>query len=268
MALGLLLAGPTAAELMLTAVREEPLLAVALPAEVNWSASEKLARTMVVHTRDSMAPRARIAVESDALIWRALCRVVRREHRDLLVVGSAHDAEDGHVRLGRSARQLFDHLECPLAVAPRGLAGRTTARLRRIGVGFDGGPESQAALALATSIAAAAESELEVWGAVDDSVAPGLRVPPVERKALNERQLESALARDLDSAKDEGIATKIAVTVGMPTDVLSDLGERVDLLVIGSAHSGRTGRLQLGATGRALLRYAACPMLVVPRPPD
>ncbi|HSO98065.1 MAG TPA: universal stress protein [Solirubrobacteraceae bacterium] len=244
-ALGSLLARPTSAELTLIAVREEPLLAVSLPAEANWATSERQARTMLAQTRDAMAPHARTVVESDVLIWRALRRAVRRDHRDLLVVGSARDADDGRVRLGRSARELVDHLECPLAVAPSGMADRENPRLDRIGVGFDGGPASRAALGLATSIASAAGAELEVWGAVEDS-----------------------LERELAPASGNGGPTEVHVRVGMPTDVLCELGSRVDLLVIGSGHSGRSGRVQLGGTGRALLHYAPCPMLVVPRPPD
>jgi nucleotide-binding universal stress UspA family protein len=138
-ALALLLAGDSADELMLIAVREEPLLAVALPPEVGWAATEKLARTMLVQTRDSMAPDARIMVKSDLLVWRALCRVVQREHRDLLVVGSAHDADDGYVRLGTNARELLDRLECPLAIAPSGMRDRETPGLAESGSGSTAG---------------------------------------------------------------------------------------------------------------------------------
>jgi nucleotide-binding universal stress UspA family protein len=244
-ALGSLLAGPTAAELMLIAVREEPLVVVALPAEQNWATSEQQARIMLAKTRDSMVPDARTTVASDTLVWRGLRRVAHREHRDLLVVGSAHNADDGHVRLGRSAAELMAHLECPLAVAPSGMASREVSCLERIGVGFDGRPESQAALGLAASIASAAGAELLIRRVVDDQ-APGM--PGAEGIA--------------------SVPTNVRVEVGMPTDVLSELGNQVDLLVIGSGHSRQPRRVQLGDTGRALLHYAPCPVLIVPRQHD
>lgn len=267
-ALGSLLAGPTEAELMLIAVREEPLLAVALPAEASWSTSEKQTRTMLAQTRDSMAPGARTVVESDTLVWRALRRVVRREHRDLLVVGSAHNAENGRVRLGRSAQELLSHLECPLTVAPSGTADNGNPRLERIGVGFHGGPESRTALALATSMASAAGAQLEVRGAVDGSASDDLSAEQLALRgdSIAAKQLLSALERDLAVARGNGVPTKVEVEVGMATDVLLELGDHVDLLVIGSGHSGRMGRVQLGGTGRALLHHAPCPILVVPRP--
>jgi nucleotide-binding universal stress UspA family protein len=52
----------------------------------------------------------------------------------------------------------------------------------------------------------------------------------------------------------------------MPTDVLSELSDRVAMLVLGSGRSCPAGRVQPGATGNAVLRLATCPVLVVPRP--
>jgi hypothetical protein len=83
---------------------------------------------MLAATRDSLAPDARIVVDSNALVWRGLCRVSEREHRDLLVVGSSRRAGDGQVRLGERAQDLLYHLECPLAVAPRGTSKRMMSR--------------------------------------------------------------------------------------------------------------------------------------------
>ena len=87
--LGSLLARAMGAELMLIAIHEEPVLPVALPGGASWTALEAQARAMLAETRDSLAPDARIMVQADVLVWRGLRRVVRHEHRDLLVVGSA-----------------------------------------------------------------------------------------------------------------------------------------------------------------------------------
>jgi hypothetical protein len=93
--LGSLLAHATGAELMLIAIQEEPLLPLALPDGMSWTALEERAQAMLAETRDSLAPDARIAVQSDVLVWRGLRHVVRLEHRDLLVVGSARDTRRG-----------------------------------------------------------------------------------------------------------------------------------------------------------------------------
>ena len=169
-ALGALLAREMDAELMLTAVHEEPVMQGLLPREVSWSALEKQAWATVAQARDEQAPNARIVVQSDALIWRGLRHVVRLDHRDLLVVGSARDSDAGRTGLGRSARELLGHLECPLAIAPAGIRETENLALKRIGVGFDRSPESQAALALARSIASAAGAAVEVRDVVDERV--------------------------------------------------------------------------------------------------
>jgi len=266
--LGSLLAPATGGELMLIAIHEEPLIPVALPGGMSWTALEKRALTTLAETRDSLAPGARIAVHADVLVWRGLRHVVRQEHRDLLVVGSAQETDAGHVRLGRSAGKLLGHLECPLAIAPSGFQQHTENGLERIGVGFDGTPGSRAALALAVSIAATTGAALEVRSAVDDGVAGGLRTEQImlEGNTVTERQLISAFERDLAATSGIDVPTNLDVRVGMPTDVLSELCDEVDLLVLGSGHSGPPGCVQPGGTGRGVLGLATCPVLVVPRP--
>lgn len=266
--LGSLLARATGAELMLIAIHEEPLVPVDLPGGMSWSTLQEQARAVLARTRDALAPDARIMVETDSLVWRGLRRVVRHAHRDLLVVGSAQDAEPGRVRLGRTAGELMGHLECPLAIAPSGFEHRSEQSLDRIGVGFDDSPESRAALNLAVSIASAAGAALEVREAVDDGVAGGLRTEQValEGNAITEHQLNSAFERACAATSGTGLTTNLEVEVGMPTDVLSALCERVDLLVYGSGHSAPPGRVQPGRTGEGLQRLAACPVLLAPRP--
>jgi nucleotide-binding universal stress UspA family protein len=169
-ALGALLAREMDAELLLIAVHEEPVMQGLLPREVSWSTLDKQAWATVAQARDEQVPNARIVVQSDALIWRGLRHAVRLEHRDLLVVGSAGDLDAGRTGLGRSARELLGHLECPLAIAPVGIREAGSLALTRIGVGFDGSPESEAALAVARSIASAAGAALEVRGVIEERV--------------------------------------------------------------------------------------------------
>ncbi len=266
--LGSLLARATGAGLMLIAVHEEPLVPVVLPGGMSWTALEERVRTTVAKTRDSLAPDARIMVQADVLVWRGLRHVVRHEHRDLLVVGSARKAHAGRVRLGRAATELLGHLECPLAIAPRSFQQHTKNRLARIGVGFDDTPESRVALDLAASIASTAGAALEVRGAIDDGMAGGLRTEQVvpDGQALTERQLVSAFERDLAATSGIDVPTRLEVEVGIPADVLSELCDQVDLVVLGSGHSAPRGRVQPGGTGRGVLGLATCPVIIAPRP--
>jgi len=164
--LGAAIARATGAELLLVAVHPDPL--IVLPRELGWMGSRTHAQASLRETRDALAPGARIDVETDWSVARALERVVKREQRDLLVLGSSRRGPEGCVRIGKRSRQLLCHSTCALAVAPRGLSARTPRELTRLGVGYDGGAEPRAALAVAGSIARAAGAELLVRGGVDD----------------------------------------------------------------------------------------------------
>jgi len=226
----------------------------------------KQAHATLSEKRDALAPDAGLAVQSDALVWRGLRHVAHARRCDVLVVGSAHDAEDGHVRLGRHARELQSHLECPLAVAPLGMR-LVGAPLQRIGVGYDGRAESAAAVRLAGALALAAQAELRVCAAVDREVVLSER-PRGELDGVVEARAASLDhdARALASAT--GARTGVEIVRAEAADALSDLCERVDLVVIGTCRTGLPGAVEAGRTGDALLRSAPCPVLLVPRPRD
>ena len=267
--LGAAIARLTGSELMLVAVHSEPL--VVLPSTMGFKSLRKEAQRTLREVRDSLAPEARIVVEADLSVPRALHRVVRREHRDLLVVGSSRHAPAGRVRIGKRTRQLLCHFECALAIAPRGTSANPDFRLERIGVGYDAGPESEAALAWAASVAGDGRADLRLLAVVDD------RLPTLFRSALTglvstewtdvigeyERQLRDHVAAATQGA---GVPLTSEVLRGRPADALLALADEVDLVVIGSRRWGPVDRLLLGSTGEALMHDAACPVLAVPRP--
>jgi nucleotide-binding universal stress UspA family protein len=270
-ALGMAMAHPTAAELMLVAVHSDPV--VLPPLGVNWSSLRREAHAALHKARTAHAPDARTLVETDFSVPRALQRVVRRERCDVLVLGSSRHAPKGRVRIGKRTRQLLCRFECPLAVAPRGLHKHPQLRLRRIGVGYDGGEESRAALDLAASIAIAARAKLTVQTVVDD------RMPPIwwsglAKAGVRIEQWQEAISAEADSRHDEaraaieatGARARTDVTRGRPADALLALSQQVDLLVIGSRRWGPVARVLLGSTGEALLHDANSSVLLVPRP--
>ena len=269
-ALGALLARAADGELLLVAVHPEPL--VVLPAELGWTAMRKQAEETLRQTRDEVAPGARTVVETDWSVPRALERVVAREHRNLLIMGSSRRGPQGRVRIGKRTRQLLCHFRCALAVAPRGLSSTPERRLAHIAVGYDGSEESQAALALAGSIAVAAGAKLSIRGVVDARL-PGVGWPSLGREQLEsiwweltEPMVDSLRARAQAAADATGAGAAVEVTRGRPADALMELGQQADLLVIGSRRWGAATRVLLGSTGEALLHDAGCPVLVVPRP--
>ncbi len=285
-ALGSALATATGAELLLAAVILDPL--VVLPEEMNLGALRKEAEKATRQVRDELAPGARVVVESDLFVARGLERIIRRDHRDLLVVGSSRHGHENEVMIGRCTRQLLHDAECALAVAPRGY--RTQAHeIKRIAVGYDGGPEAAEALALGAGIAAAAGGELVVCGVVDDRARPfgwsrlgtgAVIVPALGWEAIGSAGANADWEKVVESATEAlgvhlgaatralGVQARAEVRRGRPAAVLMDVGHDADLIIIGSRRWGPVARLLLGSTGEALLHGATCPVLVVPRPAD
>lgn len=263
-----LLGRATGAELMLVAAIDEPLVLLPAPEAGSWNTMNKQAREMLAETRDSLAPHSRIVVQAGAVVSRVLESVVSRHHQDMLVIGSGRHGTDGQVRLGQIAKILACDLECPLAIAPQGMRDLYSPRIERIGVGFDGGEESRAALELAASIAEAADAELEVLGVVDDRVTGGLRTSQLvlAGDAITARQADSLLERAVAAADATGARTRVQVTHGSPSEALRTLADRVELLVIGSSRSGPAGCTSLGRTGDALGDGSPAPLVITPRP--
>lgn len=266
-ALGKLLADAVGAELMLVAIYSSPL--VPTPPGLDHASLRTESQRILREVRDSCAPGARTLTATNQSVARSLQRVVQRHHRDLLIVGSSRQGAEGHVRIGKRTRQLLCNLECALAVAPRRLHADPPP-LRRIAVGYDGGPEADAALAVAASIADGAGAELLVRAVVDD------RLPGRAWSALSgllgvtwheviQDEMERIRDQAAASARSAGVRPVVTVERGRPADALLALSETVDLLVIGSRRWGPTARLLLGSTGESLMHDAACAVLAVPR---
>jgi nucleotide-binding universal stress UspA family protein len=268
-ALGVEIARATGAELMLVAVHQPTVFP--MPPHLQSKQLHEQAMTSLRELRDVRAPGARLRVESDLSVPRALHRAAAGAHRDLLVLGSSRRGPPGRAVIGKRTRQLLCNFDCPLAVATRGLAERDGWSLKRVGVGYDGGQEAQAALRFAAALALVAGLELRICGAVDD------RVPILLRSSLDglfrtewvdfigteREQLDEQLLADVAVL---GVPAKTDTVLGKPADILLALTEEVDLMVIGSRRWGATKHVLLGSTGEALLHAASCPVVTVPRP--
>ena len=253
----------------MVAVHPDPL--VVLPREVSWAGMHEQAERVLRQTRDEVAADARIEVLTDWSVPRALERIVEREHRDLLVVGSSRKGPAGRVRIATLTRQLLGDSRCALAVAPRGFRDTAAKGLARVGVGYEGGRESAAALAAAAAGASAAGARLVVRGVVDDRLpAPGWSKYGNELAlSMWDELLEPAVESLRDDAQDAAAATgaeaEVEVLRSSPTDALRELSEKVELLVLGSRRWGAAARVVLGTTGERLMHDAGCPVLVTPR---
>jgi nucleotide-binding universal stress UspA family protein len=191
-----------------------------------------------------------------------LHRQAEAQGADLLVVGSSGRSVLGRVMLGDDTRAALNGAPCAVAIAARGRA-ELPAPIAKVGVAYNGSPESERALAAAIEVAQptrASVSALEVVS-IPSYLASGLSAAAVTESI--ESVLAAARAR---LAALEGVEGR--VVYGLAGEELAAFGQDVDLLVVGSRGYGPVRRLVLGSTSDYLERHARCSLLVLPRAPE
>jgi nucleotide-binding universal stress UspA family protein len=169
----------------------------------------------------------------------------RLEHASLVVMGSARDA--AHV---------LHESPVPIAVAPGGFADAPLDRIRVVGVGFDGQPESRAALRVAEQIALEHEATMRVYAVV---------LPNAMTTSRIAESLERELYEEVEKL-DSRVRAAAHANRGNPTELLTArTREGLDLLVLGSRGYGPLRRVIFGSVSSELIRRADCPVLVLPR---
>jgi nucleotide-binding universal stress UspA family protein len=208
---------------------------------------------------------ARALAVPDGSPGRALHLAAERADADLIVVGSAHRGPIGRVLAGDVAAGTLHSSPCPVVVAPAGYA-RRGGRLETIGVGYDGSPESRAALDLARDLAEAADARLRI---IDVVVAPGMdglfagyRPDWTEEARIRREEAEARVQRVV---ADVGAIASGEIAYGEAADALAFAGNSLDLLVTGSRNYGPIRRVMLGSTSSKLVHRAPCPVLVTTR---
>jgi nucleotide-binding universal stress UspA family protein len=189
-----------------------------------------------------------------------LHRQAEAQHADLLVVGSCSRGILGRTMLGNDTSSALNGAPCAIAIASLGYAEHPMP-LAKLGVGYDGSPESKLALQTAREIARstrAAVAALEVVSLATYGYAA--IVPSVVEEGLN-AMLEEANDRMKELPGDvDGHAVS-----GLTGEELATFASQVDLLIVGSRGYGPMKRMMLGSTSSYLERHARCSLLVLPR---
>ena len=197
----------------------------------------------------------------------ALQALAEKGEADLIVLGSTHRAHVGSVAPGSVAEHLLHGARCRLVIAPKGYgrADHSQDRLRVAAVGFDGMAESYAALDEAARLATKFGASLRV-------IAVATPVPAMGAAAAAQAGAEAGpdFQTQLNDAVAELPPELRAMPVferGDPVQKLLEAAEMgIDLLVLGSRGFGPVMRLLIGSVSSRVIREAACPVLVVPRP--
>jgi nucleotide-binding universal stress UspA family protein len=198
---------------------------------------------------------------------RALQSTAERQQADLLVLGSSHRGAVGRLLLGSVTEEAMHGAPCSVAVAPVGFHRRPRrSRLALIAVGYDVTAPAPSALSSGVALAKETDAELRVVAVADTPAAlAGEASAAMSYAAIvgaRLRAAEEGVARAL-AGLPEDISASSEVRDGRAAEKLLEVTHTVDLLILGSRGRGPLRRLILGSVCDAVLRAAACPVLVV-----
>jgi nucleotide-binding universal stress UspA family protein len=217
------------------------------------------ALALLARERETADVEAELLAVSAGSVGAGLHRVAERREADLLVVGSCSRGPLGRLLLGDDRRASLDGAPCAVAIAPAAYARHPTP-FARIGVAYDGSPESRHALDLAREVAAEHRSAIAALTVVSipsysyGSLAAVDWGDVVDRMIVEARGVLAGL-QDVDGRVVRGIAA----------EELERWSSNVDLLVVGSRGYGPVRRVVFGSTSEHLARSTSCPLLVLRR---
>jgi nucleotide-binding universal stress UspA family protein len=190
--------------------------------------------------------------------------LAEQEDASLIAVGATHRAAAGRLLLGSVGHRLLHGSPCPVLVVPPDAPDA----VRRIAVAFDGEAESRAALALAADLAQRLGARLVLIAAAEAAsyAVPGAAALTLETERMAKARAQ-AMCDEAIAALPDGVQASSQV-VGPPAGrAIAEAARDADLLVAGSRAYGQVRSVFLGSTSGYLVDHAACPVLVVPRPP-
>jgi nucleotide-binding universal stress UspA family protein len=202
-----------------------------------------------------------IALPSSGSPARVLHELAERESAGALVIGSSSRGQVGRVLPGAVTDRLLHGAPCPVAVAPAGFSLDDAHPPRSIGVAFIDRPDGHMALTTARSLAGQAHAAMRVLTVAEPLDLVLASAPEIHEAArqASQQTAEAALARVIDGGSGDG-----QILSGDAAHAVATASEELDLLVCGARGHGPIRTLLLGGTSHALVRKAACPVLVVP----
>jgi nucleotide-binding universal stress UspA family protein len=215
-------------------------------------------------------PDRRLLLIADRSSARGLQSSAERQGALLITVGASRRSGFGRVFPGSTAERLMSGAPCPVAIAPSGYSQSVTP-VRTIACAFDGSPESRAALEWARDLAERSASRVRILAVHEPPVTVAMAFDTIPMVAQDEA-LREHLGRQLEGAASDlrraGVDVDASLVIGQAETVLEEASSDVDVLVMGSRGYGPHRAVLLGSVSNAVVRRAACPVVVLPRAAD
>ena len=238
-----------------------------------WGGPDPHFQELEAETREQIESAAKAAgaealTRPSSSTARGLHDLAEESGADLVVVGSASSGKVGQVLAGNVALSLLHGSPCAVAVAPKGYAEQASHAVEEVTVGYDGSPESRAAVNDALDFARSADASVKVVAVVEP--------PPVtygkggnqgrpelakEIEKIMRSRLDDLLAELPDDVHVDGV-----LVTGDPAHALAEVAlEDGGVVFAGSRGYGPLRRVLLGSVSRELVSSAPCTVIVHPR---
>jgi len=211
--------------------------------------------------------------------YEEICHVAREIKADLIVIATHGYTGYKRMFLGSTAERVVQHSPCPVLVvrhhAHHGngaghLRTHTGFQLAKILVPTDFSKCSQTAFGYGLQLARDFSAELRLVHVINPHMFPfGDKYAALDPAELLQKMEKAAQKQMLSMAAKSKVRYSASVLHGSPAvEICHATDEDVDLVVI-STH-GRTGlgHLLMGRVAEHVVRYAHCPVLVIPARPN
>jgi nucleotide-binding universal stress UspA family protein len=230
--------------------------------------AQRIAWRMSRRLDDIEADRIRTCAVAMSSRDHGLHELAASEEAAIVIAGSSHAGGFAQfVPSGIGARLLHD-AAFAVAVVPDGYRTRADQPIRRIGVAYDGSPESRAALVAAVAAVHAFGAELEVITVLSAQVfaTPTMMGGPgyINVDEESGREAREELDRILAGLPGDLLAEG-TILDGRPAHQLTRHTKRLDLLLLGSRGYNPLHALVADGVSGRVLRDAHCPVIAVPR---
>jgi len=215
----------------------------------------------------------------EGVAYEEICATAREIKADLIVIATHGYTGYKRAFLGSTAERVVQHSLCPVLVVRQHIAHfngsngrrtRTGFRLALILVPIDFSNCSKIAFHYATGLARDFKAELRLVHVIDPHWYPsGDQYAALDGARFMQEASDAAQKQMRSMAARARVRYSVRVDQGSPaTEICHAVNHDVDLIVI-STH-GRTGlgHILIGSVAEHVVRYAHCPVLVIPARPN
>ena len=211
--------------------------------------------------------------------YEEICAAARELKADLIVIATHGYTGYERAFLGSTAERVVQHSRCPVLVVRQHISGWNRAADPRTSTGFrlrsilaptDFSECSRAGFDYAVQLARDFKAELRLIHVINPHLYPfGDKYAALDPVQLMGKAAHAAKTEMRSMAAGAKVRYSVRVIDGSPAiQIRNAANEDVDLIVI-STH-GRTGlgHILIGSVAEHVVRYAHCPVLVIPARPN